>query len=234
MKVLIILPTFNEAANIAGVLSEINLKYPQIEILHIDDNSPDKTAEIAENLKISNYRQIRNFKKLGLGSAYIQGFKWAIDKGFDFIVTMDSDGSHHVDEIAKLIEAGKGTDLVIGARWIPGGSVINWPIYRKALSKFGTWYSRIALKLPFADLTSGFRIYRTTALKKINFSSIQNKGYVFQIQMVELFYTEGMRIAEVPITFTERTQGKSKMSGRIAREALSWISREGIRRRFSR
>ena len=186
MKILAILPTYNEASNITKTLRDLHKSYPGIDILHIDDNSPDGTGEIANELGISNYRQVRNFNKLGLGNAYKQGFSWAIDKNYDAVLTMDSDGSHHVDEISIIIDPISNYDLVIGTRWMPGGTVRNWPIYRRFLSKFGTWYAKNSLHLPYRDLTSGFRTYSVAKLKKINFDEIDAKGYVFQIQMVEL------------------------------------------------
>jgi dolichol-phosphate mannosyltransferase len=231
MKILAILPTYNEASNITRVLRELHEKHPEIDILHIDDNSPDGTGEIAQEMEISNYRQVRNFNKLGLGSAYKQGFKWAIDKNYDYLLTMDSDGSHHIDQISDFLKQIPNFDLVIGTRWITGGSVVNWPFYRRWLSKFGTWYARKLIKLPFADLTSGFRLYKVGKLRELDFSQIDTKGYVFQIQMVELIYKAAGSIKEVPITFTERAQGKSKMSGKIAREAFIWITTAGLKRK---
>ena len=229
MKLLVILPTYNEASNITRILRDIHDSYPEIDILHIDDNSPDGTGEIAQEMGISNYRQIRNFNKLGLGSAYKQGFKWAIDKNYDYLITMDSDRSHHIEELFNFLNTIPNFDLVIGTRWIDGGRVVNWPYYRRWISKFGTWYARKLLKLPFADLTSGFRLYRVTKLKELDFSEIDTKGYVFQIQMVELIFKAKGLIKEIPITFTERTHGKSKMSGKIAREAFIWITRTGFK-----
>lgn len=231
MKILTILPTYNEAGNITRILKELSSNFPQIDILHIDDNSPDGTAEIALEFGLENYRQIRNFNKLGLGTAYKQGFKWALERGYELVITMDSDGSHHVSEITRLMAGIDGFDLVVGARWIPGGTVANWPLYRRIISRFGTWYAKKALKLPFSDLTSGFRIYRTSALEKIDFDQIEGKGYVFQIQMVETIAKLGAKINEVPITFTERINGKSKMSGKIAVEAFGWLTRRYLSRR---
>ncbi|MEN9736511.1 MAG: hypothetical protein RL129_1222, partial [Actinomycetota bacterium] len=220
-----------EVTNITKTLSQLHSQFPNIDILHIDDNSPDGTAEIAQNLGISNYRQIRNFRKNGLGSAYKQGIDWAIQKNYDFLLAMDSDGSHHVEEIQSLLTASQGTDLVIGTRWMPGGSVINWPWYRKAISKFGTRYAKSALKLPFSDLTSGFRIYRVAALKELDLSNIQSKGYVFQIEMAAKLFNLNKRITEVPITFTERSSGKSKMTSKIALEAFIWCTKARFKRK---
>ena len=231
MKILAILPTYNEASNITRVLSKLHQSCPELDILHIDDNSPDGTGEIAQELGITNYRQVRNFNKLGLGNAYKQGFKWAIDKNYDAVLAMDSDGSHHIDEIPTILSPLSEFDLVIGTRWMDGGRVINWPIHRRLLSKFGTWYARNSLKLEYKDLTSGFRAYSVAKLKELNFAEIDTKGYVFQIQMVQLFAKLDARIKEVPITFTERDQGKSKMSGKIAREAFIWITKARFKRK---
>ena len=230
MSILAILPTYNEASNITRTLRALHENYPEFDILHIDDNSPDGTGEIAEEMGIENYRQIRNFNKLGLGSAYKQGFKWAIDKKYDFVLTMDSDGSHHVDEIERLASVKDAYDLVVGTRWMSGGKVENWPFYRRWLSKFGTWYARNSLNLPYLDMTSGFRIYRVAKLKELDLNEVQTKGYVFQIQLVSMVHKTGGKIAQIPITFTERTMGKSKMSGKIAREAFIWITKARFRR----
>ena len=231
MKTLIILPTFNEASNITSILRQLHEQYPEFDILHIDDNSPDRTAEIALEFGLENYRQIRNFNKLGLGSAYKQGFRWALDKNYEAVITMDSDGSHKISQIGEFLRFDASFDLIIGTRWMTGGEVINWPIYRRAISKFGTWYASKALSLPFADLTSGFRLYKCDAIRSIDFSTIDAKGYVFQIQMVDALYKNKARILEMPITFTERASGTSKMSGKIAREAFLWISKAWFKRR---
>ena len=226
MKILAVLPTYNEVTNITKILSQLHSQFPNIDILHIDDNSPDGTAEIAQNLGISNYRQIRNFRKNGLGSAYKQGFDWAIQKNYDYLLAMDSDGSHHHEEIQSLLTASQSADLVIGTRWMAGGSVINWPWYRKALSKFGTRYAKSALKLPFNDLTSGFRIYRVAALSELDLSSIQSKGYVFQIEMTSIVNFIGGSIYEIPIIFSERLEGRSKMNFQIMIEAAKFLIRK--------
>lgn len=226
MRKLVILPTFNEAGTITRIMKELHQSFPEIDILHIDDNSPDGTAEIAKEFGLENYRQIRNFNKLGLGSAYRQGFKWAIEREYDLVITMDSDGSHQTSEINIFLQKIDEADLVIGTRWMPGGKVVNWPFYRKFISKFGTWYASKALKYPFRDMTSGFRCYRTNILKKLNLDQIVGKGYVFQIEMVDAISKAGGRIVEVPITFIERQEGKSKMTVKIAGEAFFWISKQ--------
>ena len=229
MNTLVILPTYNEAGNITRLFKELKEKFSDIDILHIDDNSPDGTAEIALEYGLSNFRQIRNFRKMGLGSAYRQGFQWAIERNYKYVITMDSDGSHQIKELEPLLEAIDNYDLVIGTRWMPRGRVVNWPLYRQLISKFGTWYAKKALKLPYRDLTSGFRVYRCSMLKKLNLGKLDSKGYVFQIQMVEEIAKNSGRIKEVPITFVERTQGRSKMTGRIALEAFIWITKKALR-----
>ena len=231
MNTLVILPTYNEAGNITRLFKELKEKFSDIDILHIDDNSPDGTAEIALEYGLSNYRQIRNFRKMGLGSAYRQGFQWAIERNYKYVITMDSDGSHQIKDLQPLLEAIDNYDLVIGTRWMPKGSVVNWPLYRQLISKFGTWYAKNALKLPYRDLTSGFRVYDCSMLKRINLEKVDSKGYLFQIQMVDLIFKAAGRIREVPITFSERKHGKSKMSGKIAIEAFLWITKHGLRRR---
>ena len=229
MNTLVILPTYNEAGNITRLFKELKEKFSDIDILHIDDNSPDGTAEIALEYGLSNYRQIRNFRKMGLGSAYRQGFQWAIERNYKYVITMDSDGSHQIEDLEPLLKAIDNCDLVIGTRWMPRGRVVNWPLYRQLISKFGTWYAKKALKLPYRDLTSGFRVYRCSMLKKLNLGKLDSKGYVFQIQMVEAIAKNSGRIKEVPISFIERIQGRSKMSGTIALEAFIWITKRALR-----
>ena len=229
MNTLVILPTYNEAGNITRLFKELKEKFSDIDILHIDDNSPDGTAEIALEYGLSNYRQIRNFRKMGLGSAYRQGFQWAIERNYKYVITMDSDGSHQIEDLEPLLKAIDNCDLVIGTRWMPKGRVVNWPLYRQLISKFGTWYAKKALKLPYRDLTSGFRVYRCSMLKKLNLGKLDSKGYVFQIQMVEAIAKNSGRIKEVPISFIERIQGRSKMSGTIALEAFIWITKRALR-----
>ena len=229
MNTLVILPTYNEAGNITRLFKELKEKFPDIDILHIDDNSPDGTAEIALEYGLKNYRQIRNFRKMGLGSAYRQGFQWAIERNYKYVITMDSDGSHQIEDLEPLLKAIDNCDLVIGTRWMPKGSVVNWPLYRQLISKFGTWYAKKALKLPYRDLTSGFRVYDCSILKRINIENVDSKGYVFQIQMVEAIAKNSGSIKEVPITFVERIQGRSKMTGRIALEAFIWITKRALR-----
>ena len=228
---LVILPTYNEASNITRTLRDIKSNFPQFDILHIDDNSPDGTGEIASELKLEGYRQLRNFNKLGLGSAYLQGFHWAIDKGYTHVISMDADGSHHVEDLPKMIDSLNGSNLVVGSRWMTGGKIENWPWFRVWLSKFGSKYARWALNLNFTDLTSGFRIYEVEFLKNLNLNSVETHGYSFQIEMVNLIYSNQGRVQEVPITFTERKGGRSKMTVGIALEALTWSTKRKFKRK---
>ncbi len=240
---LICLPTYNEASYIATFLKELSIEISRIKqthedldisILHIDDNSPDKTSEIAASLKLENYWQLNRPEKLGLGPAYLAGFSWGVNKGFEYFIEMDADGSHHPDQLLELIKASESSDLVIGTRWMPGGQVINWPTKRRLISKLATRYASMALKLPFKDLTSGYRILHSDLVKDLLGAGINSKGYGFQIEMVLLAKEFGAAITQVPITFTERTVGRSKMTGAIVWESLLGITKWAIEIRFTR
>ena len=238
IRTLVIIPTYNEAMRIEQTLGElvavahtISDDY-ELSILHVDDNSPDGTAKLAKELKLANFFQLIRPGKGGLGPAYIAGFEWALARDFQVIVEMDADGSHLAAELPGLLAKLEGNGLTIGTRWIPGGSVVNWPWYRQLISKVGTRYAQKALKLPYRDLTSGYRAFSREALVKIPLESIQSKGYGFQIELVLRVVTAGFRVSEFPITFVERTVGASKMTYRIAAEALWMISKWGLSRRF--
>ena len=237
-KVLIIIPTYNEAERISQTLLDLSLIGKslagefEIDILHVDDNSPDGTAHIATSLSLANFHQILRPGKGGLGPAYIAGFKWALARDFQIVVEMDADGSHLATELPGLLHSLDGAGLVIGTRWITGGSVVNWPWYRQLISKVGTRYAQIALQLPFRDLTSGFRAFTRETLANIPLDRIQSKGYGFQIELVMQASQSGSTIKEFPITFFERTVGRSKMTYRIALEALAMITKWGIQKRL--
>ena len=241
-KYLVCIPTYNEALNIAEVVERtLALNIEGLQILVVDDNSPDGTQEIVEQIikKDASKKQPRvhllaRSKKEGLGPAYLAAFKWGLERGYAFIVEMDADGSHQPEELPRLITAASSADLVLGTRWIPGGRVINWPIHRKAISRLGTWYAEIALRLPYKDLTGGFRLYNCGVLKKIDLRSIKTRGYGFQIEMALRAVEVGAKVAEVPITFIERTQGRSKMSRAIVVEALVHTTKLGITRYMKR
>jgi dolichol-phosphate mannosyltransferase len=226
-KYLIVLPTFNEAQNLSGVISDLRALKTSIDILVVDDNSPDGTGKIADSLTSTDLFVLHRTKKQGLGPAYLAGFSWAISRGYDFVIEMDADGSHLSAELEGLISASADADLVIGTRWMPGGKVVNWPWYRKAISRLGTSYAATILRLPFKDLTSGYRVLNKRLVTKVLESKIQTHGYGFQIEIVLLAEQAHMAIAQVPITFVERSQGKSKMTGQIVLEALvktTWLA----------
>lgn len=225
----IILPTYNEAENIRKIICDIFKVFQQNNIngniIIVDDNSPDKTGDIAKRLNENFPKKIhviQREQKLGLGSAYILGFKKALDLGADYIFEMDADYSHNPHSIPSLLEAVKDADLVIGSRYIPGGSTKNWEYYRKWISKCGTIYSKKILKININDLTSGFRCYKRKVLETLNLNNIQSDGYAFQIEMAYKTALAGFKIKEIPIIFSERCKGISKFSKKILFEA-AWI-----------
>jgi dolichol-phosphate mannosyltransferase len=236
---LICIPTYNEAENIRGVIERtLATGIPGLSILVIDDGSPDGTANIVEAMaqELSNPRihLLRRNSKSGLGPAYLAAFAWALAHSFDYVVEMDADGSHQPEELGRLLEASRDADLVLGTRWMTGGKVENWPFYRRAISRIGTWYAEIALKVPYKDLTGGYRVLSKKLLETIDLRSIQTLGYGFQIEIAMRAFDAGLKVAEVPITFIERTQGRSKMSRRIVFEALERTTIWGFQRRLNR
>ncbi len=233
-KVLVIVPTYNESENIASFLtsldsarSKLSEKFT-ITIINIDDNSPDGTAKIARELKLQSFFQINKQRKSGLGPAYISGFQWGLERDFDLFVEIDADGSHSPEQLSKLLESGLKHDLVIGTRWMSGGNIVNWPWYRRAISKFGTFYAAKTLKLKYRDLTSGYRVLNRKFLSSLNLANISNKGYGFQIEIAFQAFVNGFSIDEVPITFVERELGRSKMTLGIALEAFKFVSHLGF------
>ena len=235
-KVLIILPTYNEAGHIQSSLRNLDdirhqfLDEFDITLLNVDDSSPDGTAALAADMKLPNFYQLINQGKIGLGPAYLAGFKWGLSRNFDYFVEMDSDGSHLAVDLPILLAKSKHHDLIIGARWMAGGTIHNWPWYRILISKFGTSYASILLKLPLRDLTSGYRIMKRNFLESLDLDAISTKGYGFQIEMAFLAYVNGFSVTEVPITFIERSTGKSKMSLGIAIEAFRFVTKRGFER----
>lgn len=221
-KSLIIIPTYNEIENIEPLIRKIHSVLPEAAVLVIDDNSRDGTAAVVEKIKSADSRVdlIRRPGKLGLGTAYIAGFKYAIEKGYDFIFEMDADFSHDPAHLPEFLEAAKEADLVIGSRYIPGGGVVNWSFFRKLVSIGGSIYSRTILSMPYKDLTGGFKCFRRETLIKIPLDDVFSEGYSFQIEMTYRVHRKGMRIREIPIIFKERVGGKSKMSKKIFIEAI--------------
>lgn len=237
MRTLVVLPTYDEAANIEEVLRRLNAACPDARILVVDDSSPDGTAKIAEQVgeELGVVEVMRRPAKSGLGSAYRDGFKQGLLEGFDVMVEMDSDLSHDPAALPQLLAAvAEGADLAIGSRYVPGGSIPDWSWYRRALSRWGNRYAAIVLGIRVADATSGFRAYRAESLAKIDFHTIRADGYGFQIEMAHRVLLTGGSISEIPISFTDRLRGESKMSGRIVVEALVLVTWWGIRDRVLR
>ncbi len=221
-KVLVIVPTYNERENIKEIVPQILSKGENIEVLIVDDNSPDGTAKIVKEMMIHNPRihLIKRPGKLGLGTAYVEGFKYALEHGYDLIIEMDADFSHNPDDLPRLIQESEHADLVIGSRYTNGISVVNWPLNRLLLSYFANLYARILTGIPVRDLTAGFKCFRREVLEKIDLSKIHSDGYAFQIEMNFYAYERGFKIKEIPIIFIERRTGVSKMSKRIIKEAF--------------
>ena len=238
MKAIILIPTYNEATSVVELLDALG-KLRQtnsfdFDVTVIDDNSPDKTAEIVESLALDWVSILKRAKKDGLGNAYRAGFAQALSNGaYDQIVTMDADGSHRVADLPAMFAAiSPGKSIVLGTRWIPGGSVVNWPRSRQLLSRSGTKYASFALGIQLADLTGGFRIYSRQLLESLNLTTMDATGYCFQIEMALAAHLAGATTKQVPITFVERVNGVSKMSRAIVVEALIQTTRWGINRRL--
>lgn len=235
-KVLVVIPTYNEAENIEEITARIRRATPEVEILIADDASPDGTGAIADALAASDPKihVLHRPGKQGLGAAYVAGFTWARDHGFDVVVEMDADGSHAPEQLPRLLEALRHADVVLGSRYVPGGQVVDWPWHRALLSQGGNLYVRIVLGMPIRDATGGFRAYRMPALDKLDFESVTSQGYCFQVDLAWRACRHGLRVVEVPITFTERRRGASKMSPAIVREALWRVTVWGARARRQR
>jgi dolichol-phosphate mannosyltransferase len=234
-RVLVVIPTYNESDNVRIIVERVRLAAPSVDILVADDNSPDGTGEIADELAgaDSQVHVLHRPGKQGLGAAYIAGFGWARERGYDAVVEMDADGSHAPEQLPRLLDAARDADVVIGSRWVPGGKVVNWPAHRLLLSRGGSLYTRLALGLPLRDATAGYRVYRLPVLDKIEVDTVESQGYCFQIDLGWRSYRSGFRIVEVPITFAERERGASKMSSHIVREAFLRVAVWGTRHRLN-
>jgi len=230
---LVVVPTYNEAANIHLAVHRTRASVPNAHVLVVDDASPDGTGDIADEMAADDpsVHVLHRTAKQGLGGAYLAGFRWGMGRGFDAFVEMDADGSHQPKDIPRLVAALDNADLAIGSRWVPGGRVENWPRSRLFLSKGGNAYTRLMLNLPVRDATAGFRAYRTAALEQIDLRTVQSQGYCFQVDLTRRAAAVGLRIVEVPITFIEREVGESKMSNAIVAEALWRVTGWGIRER---
>lgn len=235
-NVLIILPTYNEALNLTWIVPAILTQVPNVDILIVDDNSPDGTGDIADQMADVDprVRVLHRQGKEGLGAAYLAGFAWAQEAGYEFVMEMDADGSHRPEHLPAMIEAAANADAVIGSRWTKGGATVDWPWQRKVLSRGGNFYARLMLGVPVNDITGGFRVYRTALLSRMNLDGIHARGYGFQVEMTYRAYRSGARIVEVPIIFPERTYGQSKMSTNIVAEAMKLVTVWGIQRFMGR
>lgn len=230
------MPTYNESGNIETAVSKLFVSNPNVDLLIVDDSSPDGTGKIADALAQKDKRisVLHRKGKDGLGAAYIAGFTWAFGKNYEFLVEMDADGSHRAQDLPLLLEAAKNNDLVIGSRYVRGGKTENWPLHRQILSRGGNRYARLMLGGKLNDMTAGFRVFRTSFLKSLDLTTINARGYSFQIEMAYRTLRAGGRASEVPITFVEREIGDSKMSSDIVREALILMTKLGFRRMSGR
>ena len=232
---LVVIPTFNEAGNIKSLIDQLFTSIPGVEVMVVDDGSPDGTALICKGLQENNKKLhlIERHAKSGIGSAYRMAFVWALEQGFDEIIEMDADGSHQVSDLLRMIDAktmNPSVGLIIGSRWIRGGKTVNWSRSRELLSRVANRYVRIALGMGVNDSTAGFRIYSAQTLRKIDLGRVRSEGYSFQIEMTRAAHKSGAVIMEVPITFKERENGVSKMSKNIVREAMFLVTVWGLKR----
>ncbi|MFC5492647.1 polyprenol monophosphomannose synthase [Nocardioides caricicola] len=232
-RVVVVIPTYNEASNLEWIVGRLRAAQPDVDVLVVDDGSPDGTGAIADRLAAADsaVSVLHRTAKAGLGAAYLHGFQVALDAGYDVIGEMDADGSHQPEQLGRLLDALGSADLVIGSRWVPGGSVVNWPRRREALSRGGNLYVRMLLGIKVRDATAGYRLFRRTTLEKIDLASVESTGYVFQTDMVARTLAAGLTVREVPIEFVERVRGDSKMSGAVATESLKRITAWGLRER---
>ncbi|MBW3647871.1 MAG: polyprenol monophosphomannose synthase [Actinobacteria bacterium] len=229
--VLVVVPTYDERDNLARILARLHAAVPAAHALVVDDASPDGTGRIADGLAAADERVhvLHRSEKTGLGAAYVAGFAWAREHGYDVVVEMDADGSHAPEQLPRLLAALEDADLALGSRWIPGGEVVNWPATRKLLSRGGNAYTRIALGLPLRDATGGYRAYRRAVLDSLPLGEVASQGYCFQVDLAWQTWKAGWTVVEVPITFVERERGQSKMSRSIVLEALWRVSWWGLR-----
>lgn len=230
--VVVVVPTYNERDNIEIITGRVRSAVPDADLLVVDDNSPDGTGDIADKLagEDSHIHVMHRAGKAGLGAAYIAGFRWALDHGYGAVVEMDADGSHRPEELPRLLTALADADLVLGSRYVPGGTVLNWPRSREVLSRGGNMYARLMLGIRLTDATGGYRVFRASTLQRIGLDEVVSQGYCFQIDLARRTILAGLKVAEVPITFAERERGTSKMSRAIVAEAFWRVAIWGIAR----
>lgn len=237
-RVVMVIPTYNEADNLGWIVARVRAAVPEVDVLVVDDSSPDGTGDLADALAAEDPQVsvVHRAQKAGLGAAYLNGFAVALERGYDVIGEMDADGSHQPEQLPRLLDALTDADLVIGSRWVRGGSVVNWPLARKALSVGGNVYARMALGIPVRDVTAGYRLFRRSTLETIDLATVESSGYCFQADLAWRTSRAGLRIVEVPIEFVERVRGQSKMDRAVATESLRRITRWGLaeRRRQAR
>lgn len=235
-RIVVIIPTFNERESLAAIVGRVRSSVPEVEILIIDDNSPDGTGAIADELAAAEpkVQVMHRLGKEGLGAAYLAGFSWALQNSFDVVVEMDADGSHQPEQLPRLLAALRGADLVLGSRWIAGGGTENWSKGREILSRGGNFYTRTMLGVPLHDATGGYRAFRADTLRKLDLHDVASQGYCFQVDLAWRAVQRGLVVTEVPITFVERAAGTSKMSQRIVVEALWRVTVWGFDDRVTR
>jgi dolichol-phosphate mannosyltransferase len=232
-KVACFIPTYNERDNLPLIVARVREQAPELDVVVLDDNSPDGTGEVADELAAADDRVhvIHRTAKAGLGAAYLDGFRWALDRGYDAVLEMDADGSHRPEHLPAMLAAAADADVVIGSRWVRGGSVVNWPAHRKALSVGANLYTKVLLGMPVHDATAGYRVYRAEALRAIGLDDVASQGYCFQVDLTRRAVRAGLTVVEVPITFVEREIGVSKMSRDIMTESLHRITGWGLQHR---
>ena len=234
LRALMVIPTYDEVDNLEPLVRRLRSAVPDVELLVVDDSSPDGTGELADRLAGEDdaVHVLHRAAKGGLGAAYRVGFAWALARDYDVIGEMDADGSHQPEQLPTLLAAIEaGADLALGSRYVPGGSVVNWPVHRLGLSRGGNLYVRLLLGIRVKDATAGFRLFRRTTLEAIDLGAVRSTGYVFQTDLAYRTLTRGLRITEVPIEFIERERGDSKMSGQVASESLKLITKWGLAER---
>lgn len=235
-RIVVIIPTYNEVENLPLIVGRVRESVPEAHILIADDNSPDGTGRLADEFA-SNDSQVHVMHregKQGLGAAYLAGFAWSLQAGFEVVVEMDADGSHQPEQLPRLLAALRGADLVLGSRWVNGGGTVNWPKSRQFLSKGGSFYTRTMLGIPVRDVTGGYRAFRASTLRNLGLDEVLSQGYCFQVDLAWRAIQRGMVVKEVPITFVERTIGASKMSQKIVVEALWRVTVWGAESRWSK
>ena len=241
-RTLVVIPTYDERESIPVALARLAEFTPDVDVLVVDDGSPDGTGALVEQIAADEQAAgatraiavLHREGKLGLGTAYVAGFRWALERGYDVVVEMDADGSHRAQDLTRILAAVEQADLALGSRWIPGGRVVNWPAHREALSRGANTYARLMMGIPVHDATGGFRAYRADLLRQLPLGEVSSRGYCFQVDMAWRAVRSGARVVEVPITFVERELGVSKMSRDIVLEALVNVTRWGIAERSRR